>query len=202
MNLDRPRAPAAGFTLLELLVAVSVLSIVSLIAWRGLESLVHTRERLKPEAEGVRELLVAFGQIERDLAQAVSTAVVPLQTAPVRVRRGTPAGFEMIRFAPVTAGSPSAVQVVVYELRQGRLVRLSSAPMTSLDAPPGAELVETPLLADVQALQVRLWQPGRGWTPPEAAAPVNPRAAPPGLELIVERSDGRQYRRVLLVGTG
>ena len=60
---------ARGFTLLELLVAITVLSIVSLIAWRGLDSLVHTRERLQPEAEQVRELLVAFGQVERDLAQ-------------------------------------------------------------------------------------------------------------------------------------
>jgi general secretion pathway protein J len=202
MNVDRPRARPAGFTLLELLVAVTVLSLVSLIAWRGLDSLVHTRERLKPEAEGVRELLVAFGQIERDLAQAVSTAVVPLAAAPVRVRSGTPAGFEIVRFAPVTAGSPSAVQLVIYEVRQGTLVRLSSAPMTSLDAPPATELVVTSLLADVQALQVRVWQPGRGWTPPEAASPANPRSAPPGLELIVERTDGRQYRRVLLVGTG
>ena len=37
-----------GFTLLELLVAISVLSVVSVIAWRGLDSLVATRERLEP----------------------------------------------------------------------------------------------------------------------------------------------------------
>jgi general secretion pathway protein J len=193
---------AAGFTLLELLVAITVLSLVSLIAWRGLDSLVHTRERLQPEAEGVRELLVAFGQIERDLAQVVNTSFVPLAAAPLTVRSGGPAGFQMIRFAPVIEGSPSAVQLIVYEIRDGRLMRLSSAPTVSLDASPAAELVETTLLADVQALQVRVWQPGRGWAPPEAASLPNPRAAPPGLELVIERTDGRQYRRVLLVGMG
>jgi general secretion pathway protein J len=193
---------AAGFTLLELLVAITVLSLVSLIAWRGLDSLVHTRERLQPEAEGVRELLVAFGQIERDLAQVVNTSFVPLAAAPLTVRSGGPAGFQMIRFAPVIEGSPSAVQLIVYEIRDGRLMRLSSAPTVSLDASPAAELVETTLLSDVQALQVRVWQPGRGWAPPEAASLPNPRAAPPGLELVIERADGRQYRRVLLVGMG
>jgi general secretion pathway protein J len=193
---------AAGFTLLELLVAITVLSLVSLIAWRGLDSLVHTRERLQPEAEAVRELLVAFGQIERDLAQVVNTSFVPLAAAPLTVRSGGPAGFQMIRFAPVIEGSPSAVQLIVYEIRDGRLMRLSSAPTVSLDASPAAELVETTLLADVQALQVRVWQPGRGWAPPEAASLPNPRAAPPGLELVIERTDGRQYRRVLLVGMG
>jgi general secretion pathway protein J len=198
----RPSSRTAGFTLLELLVAITVLSLVSLIAWRGLDSLVHTRERLQPEAEEVRELLVAFGQIERDLAQVVNTSFVPLATAPVTVRSGTPAGFELMRFAPVIEGSPSAVQLVVYEVREGRLMRLASAPTIVLGASPAAGLVETPLLAGVQALQLRVWQPGRGWAPPEAASSPNPRAAPAGLELIVERADGRRYRRVLLVGMG
>jgi len=197
-----PSSRAGGFTLLELLVAITILSMVSLIAWRGLDSLVHTRERLQPEAEGVRELLVAFGQIERDLAQVVNTSFVPLPVAPVTVRAGTPAGFELVRFAPVIEGSPSAVQLVIYEIRGDRLVRLSSAPSIALDASPTTALVETPLLADVQALQVRVWRPGLGWAPPQAASSPDPRAAPPGIELIVERADGRQYRRVLLVGAG
>jgi len=197
-----PPSRASGFTLLELLVAITVLSLVSLIAWRGLDSLVHTRERLQPEAEEVRELLVAFGQIERDLAQVVSASFVPLPVAPVAVHAGTPARFELVRFAPVIEGSASAVQLVIYEIRDGRLLRLSSLPTTSLDASPTTSLVETPLLADVQALQLRVWQPGRGWAPPEVATSTDPRAMPAGIELTVERGDGRQYRRVLLVGTG
>jgi general secretion pathway protein J len=198
----RPCRDSDGFTLLELLVAITVLSIVSLIAWRGLDSLVHTRERLQPEAEGVRELLVAFGQIERDLAQVVNTAFVPLPTPPVVVHGGTPPGFEMMRMAPHTEGVPSAVQLIVYEVRDGRLMRLSSAPLTTLGTRPSTALVETPLLTDVQTLRVRVWNPGRGWAPPEASASPNPRLPPPGLELIVERGDGRQYRRVMLVGMG
>lgn len=191
-----------GFTLLELLVAITVLALVSLIAWRGLDSLVHTRERLQPEADEVRELLVAFGQIERDLAQVVNTAFVPLPTSPVTFRGGAGTSLQLVRMAPHTEGVPSAVQLVIYELRDGRLVRLSSPPMATLDASPSAALVQTPLLADVQTLRVRLWNPGSGWAPAEAASSPNPRAVPPGVELIVERTDGRQYRRVMLVGMG
>lgn len=197
------RRPAAshcprGFTLLELLVAITVLSIVALIAWRGLDSLVLTRERLAPEAEEVRDLLVAFGQIERDLAQVVNASFVPLDSPPLVARA---AGLQLMRMAPHTEGTPSAVQFVAYELRDGRLLRLASAPMATLQAPTGA-LVETPLLDGVQALRVRVWQPGSGWAPPAAASGPDPRRAPPGVELVLERSDGREYRRVLLVGHG
>lgn len=202
MRNNRPRRRPGGFTLLELLVAITVLSLVSLIAWRGLDSLVHTRERLQPEADEVRELLVAFGQIERDLAQVVNTAFVPLATAPLVARIGTPAGFQLVRIAPGAEGGVSAIQVVIYELREGRLMRLSSAPTDTIDSSVTAVLSETALLSGVQSLQLRLWQPGQGWAAPEAAVPANPRAAPSGLELVVELADGRQYRRVLLVGMG
>src|SRR5262249_27202476 len=67
--LRTPRARLAGFTLLELLIAISVLATVSMIAWRGLDTLVSTRARLEPEGEQVRALLTAFGQLDRDLAQ-------------------------------------------------------------------------------------------------------------------------------------
>jgi general secretion pathway protein J len=187
-----------GFTLLELLVAITVLSIVSLIAWRGLDSLVHTRERLQPEAEEVRDLLVAFGQMERDLAQVISPSFVPLPTPPLLVRSGSPSGFELIRIAPATPGAPSALQLVIYELRDGRLVRHSSASLDKIGTKPDATLATTPLLNDVQALRVRVWQAGRGWVPPEAA--TQSFRAVPGIEVQLDRADGRQYRRVLLVG--
>jgi general secretion pathway protein J len=193
-------APARGFTLLELLVAITVLAFVSLIAWRGLDSLAHTRERLEPEADEVRALLVAFGQLERDLAQVVKPSFVPISGAPLFVRDGESAGFEMLRLAPAVPGAPSAVQRVIYELRSGQLMRSASLPTDTLGTTTAGSMSSTSLLTDVQSLRVRVWQPGRGWTPPDAATSTAPRGLPPGLEVTVERADGRQYRRVLLVG--
>ena len=65
---------ARGFTLLELLVAISVLSVVSIIAWRGLDSLVATRERLEP---GEETLACEQGGITFTCAQAVKTTPNP-----------------------------------------------------------------------------------------------------------------------------
>jgi general secretion pathway protein J len=202
MSTARAYRCPGGFTLIELLVAITVLALVSLIAWRGLDSLVHTRERLQPEAEDVRALLVAFGQIERDLAQVVNPAFVPLGFPPLIARSDAPAGFEILRMTPSMEGGSSAVQAVIYELRDGRLMRLASAPMNAIGAPRTSVLSETSLLSGVQALRLRLWQPGRGWAPAEAAVMPNPMQPTPGIEVDVEMADGRRYRRVLLVGQG
>ncbi len=189
-----------GFTLLELLVAITVLSIVSLIAWRGLDSLTHTRSRLEPEADQVRTLLVVFGQIERDLAQVVNTNFVPLLSPPLNVFADEPVGFELMRFAPTTPGAATAVQTVVYEFRDSKLMRFASAPMNSVGTASRSQMVPVTLLSNVRALQLRVWQPGRGWVPAAAAGLGAGQAAPAGLEIVLELDNGQQYRRVLLVG--
>ena len=71
--------------MLELLVAITVLSIVSMIAWRGLDSLVSTRERLEPEVDDVRSLLTTFGQMERDLTQVTNPTFLGLATSPLNI---------------------------------------------------------------------------------------------------------------------
>ena len=81
------RVFSRGFTLLELLVAITVLSIVSMIAWRGLDSLVSTRERLEPEVDDMRSLLTTFGQMERDLTQVTNPAFLGLADVAAEHRR-------------------------------------------------------------------------------------------------------------------
>ena len=192
-----------GFTLLELLVAISVLSLVSLISWRGLESLAATRLRLEPQADELRALLTAFGQIELDLAQAAHPAFVTLPFEPIVAGGGRRATLAIVRFAPVNVDEASAIQRVVYSLKDGQLVREVSAPIRTPGLLAQAPLSEARLLANVRALQVRLWRKGQGWVDASAGnapAPDNPFGLPPeGVEVTLERDDGTRVRRVLVV---
>ncbi len=61
-----------GFTLLEVMVAILLMSIVSLIAWRGLDSVTRTDARLRENTEQTESLLRAFNQLERDMALRAS----------------------------------------------------------------------------------------------------------------------------------
>lgn len=206
------RATPRGFTLLELLVAISVLAIVSMIAWRGLDSLISTRERLEPEGDEVRALLTAFGQLERDLAQVTTPAVFGLTSSPVLVRPSVDGPvLEILRIAPTTVVAPTSVQTVFWRVADGALLRQVSPPRRSFEPGENEQLASVPLLGNVRAIRLRLWR-DVAWVDPLAAGAAEPPPTlppgtpgllvpvPQGVELTVERTDGRIFRRVLLVG--
>lgn len=201
------RSRARGFTLLELLVAISVLSIVSIIAWRGLDSLVHTRERLEPEATDVRALLTTFGQLERDLSQVTNPKFLGMSQSPVIVSAADGSTLlQLARIAPATADRPTEVQTVYYRVIDGTLTRQATAALPGFQTIPTDRLETARLLTNVRTLYVRTWSPNGGWVDPNvaqdpaggAAAAAN--AVTPGLEVTIERGDGKTFRRVLLVG--
>jgi general secretion pathway protein J len=189
--------PAPGFTLVELLVAISIMSIVAIIAWRGLSALVATRDRLGPEADDVRALLTGFGQMERDLAHAASATLVPAGGPPVRVQVVNGAlTLQILRFSEPLPDGASAVQQVVYSAIDGVLLRQCSPPVRSVQGAFGATPAAARLLDGVASMQVRVWRVNEGWVVP----PPNDVNSPTGVEVVVTRNDGTTLRRVMLVG--
>lgn len=211
----KPARPsrALGFTLLELLVAVSVLAVVALLAWRGLDALLVARARLQPMAGETRALLTLFGQLERDLAQVTQPALARPPLAPLLVEddgQGN-AVLRVLRLAlPDDPAQPLRVQWIVYRVDGETLVRDAGAPALAWSEAAGAGATRARLLDDVRGARVRLWRDGQGWLDAAEyyarlpAPPASPAAAalplPAGLELRLERRDGAVVRRVLLVG--
>ena len=210
--MNPKRYSPRGFTLLELLVAITVLSIVSMIAWRGLDSLVATRERLEPEVDDVRSLLTAFGQMERDLTQVTNPAFLGLTTSPLNI--GVADGGQVIEIARVAspvADRATEVQTVFYRVVDGTLVRQATPPLPAFDRSNTENFETARLMGQVQSIAVRVWQVPTGWvspfnpdasgTQPTGTQPTaRTQAMPPGIEVTVLRTDGKQFRRVFLVG--
>lgn len=197
---------ARGFTLLELLVAITVLSIVSVIAWRGLDSLVMTRERLEPEADDVRALLTTFGQMERDLAQVTNPTFLGLNAAPINVSIADGAiVLQLARIAPPAPDRATEVQTVYYRVVDGTLMRQATAALPGFEPISSERLESARLLDKVRLMQVRTWSPGTGWIDPNVPVDTSGGApgaqgVVPGIEVTIERDNGRTFRRVLLVG--
>jgi len=186
-----------GFTLVELLVAISIMSFVAIIAWRGLSALVATRDRLAPEADDVRALLTGFGQMDRDLAHAVNPVMILSAAAPVSVQTvdGAPA-LQILRFSEPLADGASAVQQVTYAVINGALLRECSAPAGNVQTATNGTASTVRLVPGVPSLQGRVWRVNEGWIVP-APGDVT---IPPGVEVVITRTDGTSLRRVLLVG--
>ena len=88
---------AAGFTLIEVLVALALLALTALLAWRATAALVDGEVRLSEEATRWRTLDLAFARLEADLRQAQPRAV------------RTPAGHEPAWLAATEANGASAI---------------------------------------------------------------------------------------------
>lgn len=60
---------ARGFTLIEVMVALSVFAVVTMLAWRGLDLMTGSKLRLDAEMRGWRELELVFERLNMDLTQ-------------------------------------------------------------------------------------------------------------------------------------
>lgn len=71
-----PRHPR-GFTLVEVLVALFIMAVLAMMAWRGIDALVRSRDGAQGNAQQILLLSTTVNQWEQDLAQLQRTPGVP-----------------------------------------------------------------------------------------------------------------------------
>jgi len=66
---------AVGFTLLELLVALTVFAVISVMAYSGLNTVITARLQIKQQAEQLANLQQIFIKLGRDIEQIVQRPI-------------------------------------------------------------------------------------------------------------------------------
>ncbi len=75
-----PAARHRGFTLVEVLVALVIMAIMSLMAWQGVDGIVRARDSNQVRLEQTLRLETVIAQWEQDLASLQQTTAVPTLT--------------------------------------------------------------------------------------------------------------------------
>jgi general secretion pathway protein J len=116
-----PKARHKGLTLVELLVAISVLGFVAVLGWRGLDSIVRARIALTSDLEQTRGMQLAFAQLQSDCAHLANLSVLP-NRIPLTVGQGQ---LTLVRTV-FADNQPSRLQVISYRVNDGVLTRRES----------------------------------------------------------------------------
>jgi general secretion pathway protein J len=97
------RRRPAGFTLIEVLVALLIMAILATLSWQGLDSIVRARERNRDAIDATVRLATVLAQWEQDL-QAVFdtgalTSAVNFDGMTLRLTRRTEGGVMLVAWA-------------------------------------------------------------------------------------------------------
>jgi general secretion pathway protein J len=189
---------AAGFTLLEILVAVAILAVAAAITYTGLASALTTRERASAAAERTTALQQAYLRLRNDLQQ--------LRARPSRDPFGEPQPalvlFEegAIEFTRSGWRNPlsqprSTLERVAYRVDDDqRLVRTS---WRAIDRAQNAPVAEAIVLEQVEELRWRFldgteWQDR--WPPPSQSGAPALEAVPRAVEVTLLLKDLGEVR--------
>jgi general secretion pathway protein J len=169
-----------GFTLLELVVAIAIFAVLSVLSYSGLRSMLDTRARLRIEARHLSELQSAMALMGRDFQQ--------LAKRDVRVQFHTTKPY--LSWQPALEGrveitrngwrNPggrvrSSLQRVAWELEEENLYRLS---WPILDRTDDEDPYRTKILSGIESFNIELFH--NKWH--EQWPPTENTSSQPGLQ--------------------
>ena len=194
-----------GVTLLELIVAVGVFALFSVMAYGALNRILDQRDQIEQKREYWRTLSLTFLRMEEDMAQARARSVRDIDGTTLPSLRGQPTDtraladptLELTRGGLLVFGEDvrSDLQRVGYRLEDNVLLRLT---WPVLDRAPQTKPFESPLLRNVETFEVRFYSLGGNWIdvwPVEELSEELPR----GIEVTLTLTNGNEFKRIFFV---
>lgn len=189
---------ARGFTLIELLVALAIFALLAAFAYRGLNTLLASREALAAESRKWRDVAVFVGRVERDVDAvlrrgAASAGGTQMPAMSASLDGGPAQGLALTRAgSSLHESALAAPRRIAYAFVEGRIERLT---WEAVDAAPRAQPVRTAVLANVKALAFRFLGDGGEWR--SSWTPPTPEQLPAAVEMSLELASGEKVVRLM-----
>ncbi len=196
-----------GFTLIEVLIALTIFAVMSALAYRGLTSILGSRDRVAQENGKWRDVSFFFARLEADLVNAVARGIRNsnnlMEAAFIgnaTFAKETEGQLMFTRMGlPGAGGTLAAPQRFGYRLKQGIVEELV---WPVLDQGQRTVPEVYPLLAGVRTLQLRYLDGANQWRDSwpgvsSGGAPATP--LPKAVEVALTLDSGETITRLLLL---
>lgn len=160
---------AKGFTLLEVLIALGIVSVISILSWQGLQEVLRSANRVTAVDEQIQTVSAVMSQFEKDLGALELTLDSPTPESDLIEVTGN--GL-LIQFTQRNTSEPAYRERVEWVLDGTNLLRIARR-----QANPEQPSISDPIAT--LGLQVRLLREPGGWSSPVVF----------GSHLVQERTD-------------
>ncbi|MDP3187283.1 type II secretion system protein J [Limnobacter sp.] len=148
--------PQRGFTLLEVLIALGIVAVISILSWQGLEEVLRSANRVTQVDEQVQTVSAVFSQLEKDLGALELSTEPPTPDSDLVEVTGN--GL-LIQYTQRKTSEPAYRESVEWILNESGLLRIARRELNP-DQPSISDPIPT------RGLKVRLLREPGGWTSP------------------------------------
>jgi general secretion pathway protein J len=198
--MHRTRHRHAGFTLVEVLVAMFIMAILAVMAWQGVDGIVNTRTASQGRMEQLLRLNSVLAQLQQDLEATQDSGALP-EPMPT---------FDGISLR-LTRRTSEGLQLVVWSLRGGTWLRWAGNSVTTTRALQdqwmtsqqfiGSEAGQLRTLTGITEWQAYCFR-GNAWSNCQSSAgtgdPGSPPASGGGTPPVQQAADPLKALRVVL----
>ena len=196
-----------GFTLIEVLIAITIFAVMSAFAYRALSSILVARDRVAQENQKWRGVSTLFARMEADLANATARSIrnsSNLQedafVGKLTFGNDNEGQIMFTRMGlPGANGTLAAPQRLGYRIKQGSIEELV---WPVLDQGPRTVPAVYPLLSGVSTFTLRYLDTNNAWQsswPPLTTGPTPAHNIPRAVEVALTLESGETITRLLLL---
>jgi general secretion pathway protein J len=194
------RKPAAGFTLLEILVALIIFALLSIMTYRGLTTVIQTRTHLAQENRKWRAVAMLFARMEQDLSMLAKRPVRDVSdlTVPPFVAKPIAQGEQDAQLMFTRMGFPEQTNALAGPLRCGYRLRgdvIEQVLWPAPDSAPRAVPVINTLLENVATVEFQYLDSAGAWHT-RWPLPGNKLVFPAAVQIVLELKSKERVTRL------